>query len=62
MFINPLTGNPPILDALPRDQNNDRLGPLGILGRRRDLNVDIGSRHRKELYTGNARQKVAEEF
>jgi len=59
MFINPLTGNPPILDALPRDQNNDRLGPLGILGRRRDLNVDIGSRHRKELYTGNAR-KIAE--
>ena len=62
MVIDPLTRNPAILDALPRDQNNDRLGPLGILGRRRDLNVDIGSRHRKELYTGNARQKVAEEF
>ena len=50
MFINPLTRNPAILDALPRDQNNDRLGPLGILGCRRHLNVDIGSRHRKELY------------
>jgi DNA invertase Pin-like site-specific DNA recombinase len=50
MFIDPLTRNPAILDALPRDQNNDRLGPLGILGCRRHLHVDIGSRHRKELY------------
>ena len=50
MFIDPLTRNPAILDALPRDQNNDRPGPLGILGCRRHLNVDIGSRHRKELY------------